>query len=153
MTLVELILYLALFSVIILSMVQFFVFVSNKNVDARNRIELSRNVIFVREHFTQVERSITGFNDGSSVYDSDSGRVVFTTSNGDVSYTRSGGDIIYNRGTDITLTPDGVVVQKFRATKHVDTDSNTVGVTISITLGHSNVVGYTESFEFLVQDK
>lgn len=153
-TLIELVLYLALFSTVILTMVQYFIFVSNKNVDARNRIELSRSVIFLRQHFTQSESEINSFVDGSSTYNSDTGTITFVTNAGNRSYRLLNNNILYNNGSsDIELLASGVTSSKLRFTKITNSANTTIGVHVYVTMTHINIVNDVETFDFLLLSK
>lgn len=152
-TLVELVLYLALFSMVILVMVQFFVFISNKNVDARNRLDISRAVVFLRQHFSQTESKIQSVDNSNSVFDNDNGKLVLNTDDGVREYKLTDNKIYFNNTSDILLTPSGVIINQLRFEKQVDSLNNIIGVIVKITITHVNVVNYTESFEFLIQPK
>lgn len=152
-TLVELVLYLALFSLFILVMVQFFVFISNKNVDARNRLDISRTVIFLRQHFAQTESKIQTIDNINSVFDNDNGKLVLNTDDGEREYKLIDNKVYFKNTSDTLLTPSGVVINKLRFEKQVDSLNNIIGVIVKITITHANVVNYTESFEFLIRPK
>jgi hypothetical protein len=152
MTLIETVLYIALFGIIFYSMVQFALSVSENDRDARSRNEVYRGLLFVTEHIEEALDSVDGIDVSGSVFDSNSG--VLALQRGGVAaaqYQLLDTRLAYiESGTTYYITPTELAVKKFYLQRINDKVGNAVGVRIECTLRDeksdvqsSIVTGYT----------
>lgn len=154
MTLVELVVYLALFGLIFLSIMQF-VLASNQNNDtARGRNLIEKNSVFLLRHLEQSFASIQSLDEINSVFDIDQGKLVLNTSDGIKQYQISDTQLEYSfDGTDFNLIQPGFEITSFRIEKILNNDDQLVGVIISITMNSINLLNVNKSIStsFLIK--
>lgn len=120
LTLIETIVYLAIFGIVFVAIVQFALGISEFNRLNVYRQQLDRNAILVLQHleseFNQSKTIVTN----NSQFDTDNGVLELTNlTNDTVSYSLSAGQIMVQRGSAaaVSLTPSAeLTVQKFRLT-------------------------------------
>lgn len=149
MTLVEILLYLALFSIIITVMIEFFVFVTNKNLDAKYRIEQSRNLILISETVDYWKSKTNSINFASSLFNSDSGKLVFSTIDSTISISNEGGILYLDDGTKTRLSVPHLIIQSFYLTKLQNEKNEDIGVKGTIRINSSLGNIEEDQFDFI----
>lgn len=113
-TLIEAIVYLALFGIVFLTIVQFTFAMAAQNKDNEDQIIVEREVIFLNEHLNESFTNTQSINEGSTVFNNDTGSLFLTTSSGLISYTIVDGSLIFNSGSVTEqLTSVGIRIDKF----------------------------------------
>ncbi len=105
-TLIETLLYLALFGVIFFSIMQFFYSASelNLNADANNNIR--KNNLFITNHFdTSVEDTIS-IDLANTDFDIDLGKIRLITNEGFIEYSTNSSQLFVNRNNQINSISD-----------------------------------------------
>lgn len=132
-TLVEMLLYIALFGMIFLSIFRFYFFVNESTQNAEELNEVIKSAIFINEHFATTFYESTDIDVVNSTFDADNG-VLSLIKNGDVyTYSIVGGKIQFNRSGQVSdLTNSGVVVDKLRFERVNDGDGQPTGAKVSV---------------------
>ncbi len=131
-SLIETILYLALFAIIFTSVVSFMLAVSENNriAKARNRVESS--MIFVTEHISESFDLATSIDVDETVFEDSSGVLTLVTPSGLVEYSVDSGRLMYNSGGSSTpLTIPDIVVTNCYLEQVLDKTSEVVGIRIT----------------------
>lgn len=132
-TLIETVVYLALFGLIFLSTMNFVLTVSENNRKAESRMYTQRGILFVQEHMTETVRSAWIINEENSVFDSDNGVLALNTVDGVTSYQIVSGRLHYNcNGRSVPVTNVRVVVSRLYFERILDPSDNVVGVRVTM---------------------
>lgn len=154
MTLVELVVYLALFGVIFLSIMQFVMATNQNNDTARGRNLIEKNTVFILRHLEQAFSSVQSIDEINSIFDIDQGKLVLNTNDGIKQYQLSGTKLEYNYGgSDFDLVQPGFEITSFKIEKILNNDDQLVGVIISITMDSINLINVSKniSTSFLIK--
>ncbi len=139
-TLIELVLYLTLFSTIILVIAQFFVFVGNKNLSAKHMLTKSRNIIYLNELFSYYRGKTNIIDYSSSTFDNINGKLQIQTADGLVIIEKVGSNIQQTKSGVVSLLNDPqVIIEEFFLTRIVDGNNVNLGANISVKLRHQNL--------------
>jgi len=153
MTLVELVVYLALFGLIFLSIMQFVLATNQNNDTARGRNLIEKNAIFVLRHLEQSFSSVQTIDEVNSIFDVDQGKLILNTNEGTKEYQISSGQLKYTfDGNDFDLIQPGFEATNFKIEKILNNGNQLVGVLITITMDSVNIlnVNKTISSSFLI---
>jgi len=82
MTLIEVVLYLGLFGMFFLVMVQFFFFVGDSNQLSGESLKIDRSIIFLSQHFEDSFKKGISIDEEGTVFGSDSGQLILSVSEG-----------------------------------------------------------------------
>ena len=133
LTLVEIVLYLALFAIIFFTVMQFVLAVSENNRVAMARSKVERTHIFVLEHLQESFSEAESVNDVGSLFEDDSGVMVLNLESGSLRYSLVNDRIMFERGgVSVPLTAPDVVVSRFYLEEVLNAASSTVGVRITM---------------------
>lgn len=152
-TLIELVLYLALFALIILVMVQFFVFVVNKNVNAQNRLELSKNMVFIYQHMESTNDNPFTIDEVNTVVDPTAGKLSIIQDGVSVTYQVIDGRLNYIKNGNILLTIPEVLVGSFGVDTIVNSEGDVISARVTMSLSHKMVENKVEQIEFTFKEK
>jgi len=98
LTLVEMILYLALFAIIFLAVMQFVLAIAENNRVAMARTRVETSQIFVLEHIRESFDTVDSIDEIGSVFESDSGVLQLSLMGNIRQYSLSNGRIMYESG-------------------------------------------------------
>jgi hypothetical protein len=135
LTLVETMIYLALFALIFFVVMNFVMAVAENNriATARGRIETS--LIFLLEHLQENFDVVDSINGTGSVFENDAGVLQLTLSSTTMQYSLSNGRVMYDySGVSVPLTPPDVQVNKFYLEQVLNTESALSGVRFTIVI-------------------
>ena len=147
-SLVETVLYIAIFSIIFTSIVGFALTIaqSNQNANLRNNIE--RSAIFLDEHITESFLSSNSIDNNESVFNQNDGLIKIYNSTNSYIYSLSDGRIIIDsNGTQNYLTSPDLNVSKFLIEEVLSPTGSTTGVRISFQINSVNKLNITKSFQ------
>lgn len=133
MTLIELVLYLALFAIFFVAMINFFFFISDSNQLSGETLKVDRTVIFVTQHLQDTITSSTGVAiSPSSSFGVVNGSIYLENEN-DTNYTLSAGRIQFDNGPEtLPITRSDLEVTKFLLEEILDNSDTVIGVQITI---------------------
>lgn len=154
MTLVELVVYLALFGLIFLSIMQFVMATNQNNDTARGRNLMEKNTIFLLRHLEQSFSTVQSIDEVNSMFDVEQGKLILNTNQGNKEYQMSSGQLIYSfDGNQYDLIQPGFEATNFKIEKILNNDNQLVGVLITITMDSINIlnVNKTISSSFLIK--
>lgn len=136
-TLVELVLYLALFTMVIGTMVQFFILVVQRNVSAKHNIELSTNALFISQSFNTLEDRVNTINFATSAVGVNNGRFVGNTTEGElIVFVENNTLYISEGGVNTRLSAPNIYVNSFVLNEIRNQANVPIGFNITISLSH-----------------
>jgi len=134
-TLLETLLYIVLFGLVFVSIVEFFLYISLQNRNARISMQLERAVIFVSEHIEdEIQKSTV--NPTNSIFDNDSGVLALQPidSGEPVIYSSEDSKLIITRGSDSSsLLIPYMELRKFRIERVLGTEGEILGLKLYFT--------------------
>ena len=149
-SLLETLVYLGLFLVIFVTIMQFLFIISENNLVARQRNELQKSVIFLTEHLDISVQNADSVDSLNSTFTSDDGALQLVT-NGGVEYQNysiTGGRIQFDNNGDLTfLTPPEYTVTKLFLEEVHDVNAVVIGVKTTIELRATKKTSVNETIE------
>lgn len=138
-TLVEVLVYLALFGLIFVSIIEFAISISQSNRVAGKRTEIEKSVITVTQHFSDTVPDGISIDDLNSVYDDDNGVLRVILDPGYVEYRIENGRVVVDRDGILNyLTNPEYYVNKLRFEKILSRSGVTTGVRLTFMISSSN---------------
>jgi type II secretory pathway pseudopilin PulG len=131
LTLIEVIIYLALFAIIFSSIIQIVLSVSEANKNATQRIEVQRNSISFFNHIEKTFSKSNLIDRGASIFNQDQGRIRLTNQPNIYEYYLINGRIYYyENGAPYEMTNGQVYIEKFHLQEVVNNSNQITGVKI-----------------------
>lgn len=129
-TLMELLVYLALFGIIFISVLQFTLQVEENNRRSLNHNLLQKYSIFINQHIAQTIDDTDSIDTAGSTFDNPQGVLDLNLFGGSATtYTLSGGQLSVNRGSGaVDLTPSYLTIDNFFLEQIEDSEGNVIGV-------------------------
>jgi len=153
MTLVELIIYLMIFSIVILSVAQFGISSVEWNKRSVNRAVLEEEIVSINRSLSEAFTNALTVDEGvgKTIYTDNNGKLVLNMNSATtpLTFTKTGTNITLSRGVGAAtnITGNKINVTKFYLEKIIDTISNTtIGVRVSVTIVSSNNSSFTRDF-------
>lgn len=148
-TLVEILIYLALFGVVFTIIVQFYIGVTQTNKYAEDEIDISNDILFIQSHLASSEFEAVSINETESIMGDDIGSVRFTFDSGYVDYYLQNGNLLVDRDGNVTqLSNNTLTVNQFRIDP-IRIEGSIVSAIISLQL-ESNVNSIIKSSSYTV---
>lgn len=133
-TLVEILLYLALFGGIFLAIMQFYLGVTRANQYSNEEISLFNDMIFLQSHLETTANQKLSVDTDLSTLNTDSSVLSLITPSGSIQYYLQAGNIFVNRDAQVTqLNSENTVITKFRV-ESVRIETNIVALKVTIEL-------------------
>lgn len=154
MTLVELVVYLALFGLIFLSIMQFVMATNQNNDTARGRNLIEKNAIFTLRHLEKSFSTVQTIDEVNSIFDDNQGRLILNSIYGAKEYQVLSGQLKYTfDGNEYDLIQPGFEATTFKMEKILNNDNQLVGVLITITIDSENLLNVNRSISssFLIK--
>ena len=134
-TLIEVVLYIALFALMFFSVVQFMMAVSEKNQVAKGRNKIETGLIAVTQHLENSFAQADSVDDANCVFESNPGVLRLNTASGVIEYSVSGQKLLYDEsGVSFDLTESEIAVTEFYLQEVLDKSSQVTGVRLTLTL-------------------
>lgn len=149
-TLVEVLVYLALFGSFMLTISLFFTNISISNRDTLSRLQLQNNIIFITNHFSQFITKEYELDEAQSTLADNSSHVhLYNPTNSDINiYKMQNGELLEgDLSTETSLNYQGIKVDQFFVEKIIDSNNVIQGIRITITLTDIDNTRLTETFE------
>lgn len=154
MTLLEVLVYMALFGIIFSLVVGLLIQTRDQNRKAKDAINIEQNMIFIDGHLNMVFEEVESLDANNSSFDSDQSVVALNMKDGShVEYFLNGQQLFIDRGTAMQLSNNRARVTRFRAERVLDADDNLIGVRISGTVTSVNDSGEYKMWENLYNIK
>lgn len=132
-TLTETLIYIVLFGIIFLAIMQFLFTMNEGNRVATYRNEIDRSIIFLNEHLNDSFDLATSIDGTGSTFDNDSSILNLVTDEGTVSYRLVNGTVIYNTNSeDFLLTSPRTTTTKLLFQKILNSDDELIGVRMTL---------------------
>lgn len=134
LTLMESIVYIALFSLIFIVIIQFSLSIAENNRNAGDKTEIERVSIFLFEHLETTVEDSSGIDTTNSVFNDDSGVLRLNDGSGGYSeYSISDGRLSLSNGSSSDfLTTGGFYITRFHVEELQIGEGETAGVRVSI---------------------
>jgi len=140
MSLLETLLYVALFGLIFISIFEFFLFTAEKNQVATERIEIERTVLFIEEHLQDTINRGESIDEVNSIFDQDSGKVRIIINGGYGEYRIVSGKLVYDEDATVNdLIPSRFTVSRLYVEKVLDSAAEVTGVRLTIELNSKKI--------------
>lgn len=153
MTLIELIIYLMIFSIVILSVAKFGISSVEWNKRSVNRAVLEEEIVSINRSLSEAFTSALSVDEGvgKTIYTDNNGKLVLNMNSATtpLTFTKTGTNITLARGAGAAtnITGNKINVTKFYLEKILDTISNTtVGVRVSVTIVSAGNTSFTRDF-------
>lgn len=133
-TLVETILYIALFGIIFLTIIQFSFTIADYNRDTGTRIDIEKALVFIDEHMANTFRNAKSVNVTGSTFNSNNGILTLDMSANTSDYKISAQKLIYeNNGSSFNLTSGVLNINQFYIEQVKSTkDSSVIGIRLTL---------------------
>lgn len=139
-TLIESTVYLGIFAMLFLAMMQFYFTIGTSNQRSSAQTTLQKNKIFLSEHTELTIRDSDGLDVANSIIETDSSSVRFHQGDSYVEYYVIDGVLYLDDGNVATrLTPPTVEVERFRADLTQDSDNTLYYLQLQIDLRDKNI--------------
>ena len=145
-TLIETMLYIGLFSIILMVIMNFMFSTQEATERTNARTSLHQSVEFVNQHISETFKTVQSINDVSSVYNDNNGVISIITGGISNQYTLQNSRPYYN---DIPITPNTVSVSSFFLQPVYDSDNITIGVRVTSLLVSKSDSSITEEINLL----
>ncbi len=153
MTLIELIIYLMIFSIVILSVAQFGISSVEWNKRSVNRAVMEEEIVSINRSLSEAFTNALTVDEGvgKTIYTDNNGKLVLNMNSATTpfTFTKTGSNITLARGGGATtnITGNKINVTKFYLEKILDTISNTtIGVRVSVTIVSAGNTSFTRDF-------
>lgn len=149
-TLIELVIYLSLFTLVVMVIVQFFAMVVDKNVHAERMLEQSRNELYISQTINQLSEKLNSINFNNSIAGNDNGKIVFQSGGDNVEIFLQN-NVLYLResNVDYRLSVPQVIVEKFLLETLRNQANEIIGYNITLNLRHNLLNNSVESYQYV----
>lgn len=142
-TLIEVLVYLGLFALIFIGVVQFLIAVADNNTYSQNRIEVSRYKLYLFEHIEEGVEWASEIDGVNSTFSSDNGVLALKDTtivpDGLLTYSLNSGRIEVNRDGVVTpISPANMTVTKLRFEELQNNQGDIVGITATMDFSLNN---------------
>lgn len=151
----EVLIYLALFGIVFIAVVQFVIAVRNSNLMAEQRTDLEKTAIYMMNHLNS---SFVLANDISSdtntVYEQDNGRIRLLLTSSYLEYYLENGSLVFNNnGTTHNITNPDFSISRFYLEEILNNDGELKGVRCNIIIVSikDNTVSKTIQTSFILK--
>lgn len=149
-TLIEVIVYLAIFGIFFTTIMQFYFSLSEYNRLASERSELQKSIILIDQHLNQSIKEADSIDDANSLFNNPDGILRFTLAGGYYEYNIINSRLNFdNNGTDFYLIDPQQVINSFTVSAVEDSDEEIVGVKIVLEISYANNPNLTEYLDSL----
>jgi len=132
-SIVEVLVYFALFGIIFLAIISFMISVVDNNSIAEQRIDLQKSSIFVMNHLNNSFDLTNSINTDNSIFNNNNGKIVLNLTSGTVQYYVSNNVLHYvENGTDYILTTVDYNITKFYLERVLNGKDELVGARFDI---------------------
>jgi hypothetical protein len=138
-TLIETVVYLALFSAIFIVIVQFGLRILSFNSFSLHSNEIQKAGLFTRQHFRSQFGQAVSINEAESVFDTSPGTLTLSLGSGDVTYSVLDSRLAQQSGANTYyLTPDGYNVTQLMFEPLRDTENIVYGIRTTLILQYED---------------
>lgn len=147
MTLVEALVYIGLFSIIIVMVVNFMITTQQSSTRISRNGLLNQNISFVAKHMEDTFDKALGINPTGSLFENDSSILQIELASGPKSYTLSSGTLYFD---GVEITPPSITVTRFLVSPVYDTAMNIVAVRVQLLANNSTESSISEELNILL---
>lgn len=144
-TLLETLIYIGLFGVVFITLIQFMISIGDNNQDVAERTDAARYKLFLYEHIEESIDWTVSINEVNSIFDVPNGILYLDNGADYIEYELSNGQLIVERsgGIPIAITPANISVTSFTIDELYGIDSQLIGVEVEVvyTIKNSRLEG------------
>lgn len=147
-TLFEVLLYVALFGIIFVTILQYATTIAIFNVSARDRTAIGKQVLFINEHIRDSTDTANAIEEAQTVFRLDNGAIQFTTAAGTLRYRLQNGNLLFFDGTDEeSITDPYCRADRFYIEPIRNADTELIGFRLQMTITTRSDRPESQSFE------
>ncbi|HRX43716.1 hypothetical protein GX618_01420 [Candidatus Dojkabacteria bacterium] len=130
-TLIETMLYIGIFSIIIVIIINFML--STQEATRTNDIEssLQRSSSFISQHLNSSFKKVKSIDEVNSIFNNDQGRLSIVFSTGNKEYSLTNSKLMFDAEQ---ITPNNLLIRVFNITPIYKSPGSIIGINISITI-------------------
>lgn len=149
-TLIETMLYIGIFSIIIVIIINFML--STQEATRTNDIEssLQRSSSFISQHLNSSFKKVKSIDEVNSIFNNDQGRLSIVFSTGNKEYSLTNSKLMFDAEQ---ITPNNLLIRVFNITPIYKEPDSIIGINISITIESKidSSLSHTSNLLYLVQ--
>jgi hypothetical protein len=135
LTIVETLIYMALFSILFTTILGYVIFISQSNANATTRLGLQKQIIFLSEHIASTFKESSSIDILNSTFNSDTGKIRFIEGSSYLEYSITSEKIKVNiGGVNTFLTDSTAKVDIFRVERVNSESGSIIGARVKILL-------------------
>ncbi len=147
LTLVETVIYMALFSFLMMMVMQFVFIVDKANDTGFKKNELERSVVFISQHLKESFNSSNGIDEINTLINDNNGVLTLNHNGSQIKYSIDGQKIMVTRGTNTNyITTGDYVVEQFLLEPVLNTDGSLEGLKVTIKITDKKDEAISRSF-------
>lgn len=148
MTLIETIIYLALFGIIFAAIIDFSLSVAESNQYSQYKNEIEHSAIFLDEHFSASFEKIDQIDNDNTIYDITLGKLRIFNLTDSLDYNVNNYRLKVNRNGIVNfLTNPNIIIDKFLVEKVLSPDSSISGVRITFNILSNKKSSISKQFQ------
>lgn len=149
-TLIETVVYLALFSAIFIVIVQFGLRTLSFNAFSLHANEIQKATLFTRQHFERQFEKAIAVNEAQTIFDTSPGSLTLTLDSGDETYLMDDSRLALLRGAEtVYLTPDGYNVTQLLFEPLRSIEGEVYGVRTTLVLVYEDNLNVNQTLQIL----
>ena len=134
-TIAETLIYLALFGIIFISIVEFFITMRDNNRITLEKINLEKTTIYLTNHISDGFKNSLGIDEGNSIFSVDAGKIRILKTGKYVEYSLQNNSLIYSdNGTNLIILDPDYKVTRFFLEKILDDKNVLQGIRLEMTI-------------------
>jgi hypothetical protein len=151
-TLTETLVYIAIFSIFMLTMMQFFISIQINQDKVYKEMELEMNKIFLINHFEENLKDNFIFDSINSIINGDKDTLVFRNQGGNIQYKISNNDLILERvGVEEKISNRKASIQSFYIEPILNKENEIIAVKINFVIQHTDNYRIQQNFSTLIK--
>jgi len=134
-TLVESTIYLALFGIMFIAIMQFVITMRDNNRVAIEKVDLERVVIFLTNHISDTTKNATSIDETNSIFAQNDGKLIIIKDENTYEYKLENGSLIYtDNSTPIMILDPDYKVTRFYLEKIYNNQNSLLGTRLELTV-------------------
>ena len=134
-TIAETLIYLALFGIIFIAIVEFFITMRENNIVTLEKINLEKVTIYLTNHISDAFKNSLGIDENNSVFAVDAGKIRILKTGKYVEYSLQDNNLVYSdNGTNLTILDPNYKITRFYLEKILNDKNVLQGVRLEMTI-------------------
>lgn len=134
-SLIESIVYIAVFGIVFLFIMQYLFSISEANQNANTKKEFEKSAIFLNQHLNDTFSKAVSVDTANSIFNTDNGKVRINLTSGFKEYSILNNQINFNNnGTNSYLTPPEIKITKLYFDQVLNSSNTLVGIRVTVNM-------------------